>query len=386
MWGVEKKPFQEWNKEKNKTPSVVEQQKNLTQIDEKKANTMLASVVDKIKQNATLVDKIKQNATLVDKIKQNPTVENPAINQMFDQIDKNETLKDAEWNKISQLLKEWKIMQAIEEWFKIIMWSIFGDKNKQTELFFPQFKHLDADIAKLDLSHKSLSELEGLRTLFDDKIASADSVKRKISYTYMVSKIIDQYERVKDPNTNWLQIIEKQLTVWSVLLLNKKNAWVWWKMLQAVWAEDIDMTHVIVITEKWPPIKFSHATEHKFGNSSQSWVEVNVPLWEYLKWSYADVVITNPPEANKAILQQRVQNLSADEKNYTYSKTAAAKWIIWVWVGGDEKTSWKFNCWTYVQEVLWVEGKELAVPGNWLKDSKLKPSYMFTFEPDKQGS
>lgn len=365
MWGGPEIKKENPTVEKKKPVPTIEKQKTtLTKVDEKKATQILWPVVEQIKQN--------------------PTVENLIVKEMFDKIDKDNTLKDVWWNKIQELLKEWKIWEAITTWLDIIMNSIFGKKDKKTELFFPQFKHLDEDIVKLDLWNKSLTELEWLKKWFEDKVSNADSVKRKISYTYMLSKIIEQYEHRKYPNTTWLQIIEKQLTIWSVILLNKQNAGAWGKMLQSIWDWDVDMTHVIVVTEMWPPIKFSHATEHKFSNSSQSWIETNVPLWDYLKWSYADIVITNPPETNKWILQQRLQNIKADEA-FTYDKTAAIKWAVWV-DNVNWKPAWKFNCGTYVQEVLWIDGKDLAVPGNWLKDSKLKPSYMFTFEPNKQGS
>ncbi len=346
--------------------------------------------IEKQKMNLTSLSPVQAEQALwkvVDKINQNPSIENPIVKEMFAKIDKDTALKDETWGKIQDLLKEWKIREAIKAWFDLIFNSIFGskDKNKTTELFFPQFKHLEADIAKLDLWAKTPSELIELKNSFENKISSADSVKRKISYTYILSRIIEQYERKEHPAITWLQIVEKQLTVWSVILLNKQKPWVWGQLLQWVWgAADVDITHVVVITQMWPPIAFSHATEHKFSNSSQSGVETNVPLWDYLKWNSADIVITNPPQEHKKKLEQRLQNLKADEA-YTYDRGAAVKSLMWV-DGATWKTSWKFNCGTYVQEVLWMDSKDLGFPGAWLKNERLKPSYMFTFDPKNQGS
>ena len=135
---------------KTPIPTVEKQKSNLAKVDEKKATEILWSVVDKMKQN--------------------PSLDNPLVKEMFEKIDKDNTLHDESWNKIQNLLKEWKVREAIKTWFDLIINSIFGEKDKsnKTELFFPQFKHLDGDIVKLDLQHKSLSELEWLKKWFEN--------------------------------------------------------------------------------------------------------------------------------------------------------------------------------------------------------------------------
>ncbi len=390
MWWIDTKKTPDQNpaakeaqKQKEKQDGVKKATDALKNTDVKTVNAALKPALDKMQktdlQKFTDDPKIQNNpkaSEIVDLVKQWKVVEAVTL-----KIDSDPTMKDPETNKIAKLLKEWKILEAISEWFTLLFNSIFGDGNGNTELFFPQFEDLNKYIAEMNLDTKSLPELENLTKEFEEKIGKADSVKRKISYTYILSAIKVATEKKQNPETNLIKITEKQLEVGSVILLNKQKAGTWWKLLQGVSKDDVDFTHVIVITEKWPPPKFSHATEHKYWNSAQSGIETNVPLWDYLKGNYADIVITQPPQEAKQKLIARLPELQKDE-NLQYSKTAAATGIL----GINDVQKWKYNCGSYVQEILWLDGKWLAVPANWLANNKMKPTFMFTFEPDKQGS
>lgn len=358
------------DKEKNNIWGTVKNFLQKLQTEKQKLTTE-----DAVETPQTLQPTEQEIATMQEFLKQSD------VQKMIKKIDEDPKLKDPWLNKVAVLIKNWKYMEAVKVWFELIMNAIFSGKDGKTALGFPQFAFLNEDIQKLDLSTKSPAELLVLKDEFTKKIADADSVKRRISYTYIVSHIIDTYEKKDNPHVNKMQIVEKQLQVWSVLLLNKQNTGIWGKLLQWISDNDVDMTHVIVITEKWPPTLFSHATEHKYGNNAQSWVETNVPLWDYLKWNYADLVITNPPEIHRQKALERAKNIKNDEV-YQYSKTAAATWVL----GMKQIEAWKFNCWTYVQEVLGLDWQGMAVPNNWLSDRRLQPSYMVSFNPKEQWS
>lgn len=230
-----------------------------------------------------LAEQVQAAKNAEEKLQNNPYAKDKLVQTLQTKIDTDPALTDADGNKIQELLKQGKYREAIKAGFELISNAIFGGKERKTEIGFPKFRQLDEEVSKLDLGKKSTSELTSLQEYFEGKISDAGSVKRKVSYTYLLSAVKDQVAQRDEKAKSRTEIIEKQLQVGSVILLNKQNAGTGGMLLQDLSENDVDMTHVIVITEMGPPVRFSHATEHKFSNTNRSGVETNVPLWDYLK-------------------------------------------------------------------------------------------------------
>lgn len=300
------------------------------------------------------------------------------MTELDHQITTNPKLKDSLNPKIKDLLTQGKIFEAFKVGFSVLWKSIFGEK--EGEIWFPDFSDIDTWIQKLD--QKSLLQLETLLAQCQKKLEDAWSIKHKIAYTKALSAIKDRIFAQKHPemakDEAFSKKIENEVEVWTVILLNKKDPWTWGKMLQNLDNEDIDMTHVIVVTSKWPPPLFSHATEHMVGDASRAGVENDVNLIDYIKDFPADYVFLKPWIKDKQEVLSKVEKLKNAKYSYTDAALAAA---------GMRTSSWKvesYNCGAYVAEVLgfWKNADEdLALPASWLSEKRLQPSYLFTQYP-----
>lgn len=300
-----------------------------------------------------------------------------------DQIESNQKLNDPTTPNIKELLQRGEIMKAIEIGFNALWATIFWDQHSQ--LFFSQFQEIATSLQAEKLKEKSDAELNFLREQFELHSSTASSTKRRIAYTKALSIIKDEQKSRHQPELKFEEKLAQEIEVGSVLLLNKKDAGFGGKLLQNLSDEDVDMTHVIVITQKWPPLRFAHSTGQKFSNPNTGGVESDISLLEYLQQYPADIIVTTPPEEKRKKALERVKMLASQQDQLSYSNTDALLGVI----GKRETGSKSFNCGSYVAEILELEsqdGNDLSIPNNWLSDKRLKPTYMFTFDPRNQGS
>ena len=236
---------------------------------------------------------------------------------------------------------------------------------------------MEDEIKNLNLDTKTTNELTIIINQFEQKVSNSLNVKQKNAFTRAMSIVKEKLLIKNNPNADMFDVLQQEIEVWSVLLMNKSNSGFGGRLLKNISNSDIDMTHVIVITKKWPPIKFAHSWS-KF-KWKWEWVETDVDLISYLKKHHSDVVITTPPLENREKAMYRVENGIHNDENYWYSSRDALLGIMWK----ASNNEGKFNCWAYVAYVLWLDNNdnELSVPNNWLSDKRLKPTYMFTYPP-----
>lgn len=305
------------------------------------------------------------------------------INTLEDQIKNEYSGEVMQVPQIKDLLEKWEFMEAVKVWLNMLWEAVFNSQDSQ--LFFQYFTSIEETLQAEKIKDKTDAELDFLKQQLDLHIDTAWTTKQRLAYTKALSIIKDELKLRHNPDVNFETKIAEEIEEWSVLLLNKKDAGFGGKLLQSLSRDDVDMTHVIVITQKGPPIRFAHATGQKFSDRSRSGIESDVPLLEYLKQNPSDIVVTTPPVEQRKKAIEKVQLLALEEENLDYSYTDAFFGVI----GRRETQSKSFNCGAYVAEVLDIKSQDwndLAVPNNRLSDRRLKPTYMFTFDPRNQGS
>lgn len=299
------------------------------------------------------------------------------ITEVTQQISGNPAYQDMPHSQLLHLLQQGEYMEVFKLGFDILWKSIFS--QKEGEIWFPQFHDLDQREKVID--QKSHVELKELLISFDAQIAQERPIKEKIAFTKVISMLKDKIYQHEHPwSLGKKQILEdklmKELEVGSIILMNKQESWIGWRLLKNLDSNDIDMTHILVVTDKWPPPLFSHSTQNKVSNWWGSGVENDVHLIDYIGQFPWDYVILQPESCNQKQLLSAVEKL----KNASYSSTDAL-------MGALGKRELKkvgtesYNCGSYVAEVLGFGSEmdqDLAVPSNWLGVKGMKPRYLFT--------
>lgn len=227
-----------------------------------------------------------------------------------------------------------------------MLWKLITDDNRHG---FPEFNGINEELQKiLDEMPKDefyVSNLNQFLVNLDNLYLREKNIECRMAISYMKSKISDEKIRFLDWINEPYELLKRQLSVWDIILLNKKNSPfdIWTKALKIYDEKYLtDFTHVLIFIwfdENWD-ILVRHSTTatekfHKIG------VE-NTTLNSYIfdkdrsnaKWY--DIVILRP---DPTILQS-ILKLSEEKLESWYDNLSALR--QWFWLNNTFND--KYNC------------------------------------------
>ena len=320
------------------------------------------------------------------------------IDSLVNAINNNPELKDPEHKNIVQnfieSLKSWDISGAFTSLFSFLQWVMWPWQNPESTFWFKDNKEIQDFLERLSKNHDTMSitELEKQKNNLINKINWISGIKRKLWLTYALSRLLDEIVVKKDPNKLWMKWhsdwaiwdhinnmniakMAQHVKPWDVLAVNKSEQKFWDKLLTQLSDDDIDTSHVLIVTAVDPEsgkITVAHSTWSKL-NSSWKWVETNVDLAQYTNQFNGIAIATlRPPEG---VSQDLVKNVLAKNGKWYDEWAAASTALLW---SNITKNNDKYNCVELIAQsfpdTVSSKRKDWTHPSQMLQE--LKPVYV----------
>lgn len=288
--------------------------------------------------------------------------ENDGIKNWVD-ITKLESYQKFKESEIARALTIKERKSACQMFVKLI--------SNDTRNWFPEFAEINDELQNIfDQMPKDehyLKELDKFLVELDHFYAIENNVECRLAITYMKSRISDEKIRFSDWIFEVDELLKRQLKVWDIILLNKKNSPfdIWTKALKIYDEKYLtDFTHVLIFIwlDENGDILVRHSTTatekfHKIG------VE-NTTLNSYIfdkdrsnaKWY--DIVILRPDPT----IVHSILNLSEEKLESWYDNLSALR--QWFWL--DNTFNDKYNCVELVtQSVSFDENEMVHFDDSW---------------------
>jgi len=321
------------------------------------------------------------------------------IDTLVNSINSNPDLKDPENKNIVQKfidsLKSGDISWAFTSLFWFLQWVMWPWEKMDSTFWFKDNKEIQDFLTRLSWNYDkmSLTELETQKDNLINKIEWVVWVKRKLWLTYALSRLLDEIVVKRDTKKTWIMWerngiipnktpnecaiarMAQQVKPGDVLAVNKSEQKMWDKLLTQLSDDDIDTSHVLIVTgvdpESWK-ITVAHSTQSKV-NSSWKWVETNLDFGEYTKQFHGIAIATlRPPEWTSDNLVKNV--LTKDGKWYD-EWAAVSTALLWSNITKDND---KYNCVELISQSfpdnVSSKRKNRTHPSQMLEN--LKPSYV----------
>lgn len=276
-----------------------------------------------------------------------------------------------EQEKIGELLKKWKIADALTQAVELASSILFGSKKKTG---LDDFKKYNVDFDKMDDTQLQ----EQIDRLQSKVKQSWLSVNQKLRFAYALSRAKDAKSKKEKSDIKPFEALAKNIQVGDVLLMNKdgdtsgivdglksKVANDWLQITSnSIW------THTVIVTKvSGNDIEITHATVPVVKKES---------LEPYLKnYKAVDIcVLQQPPESRTKSIEHAYSLLDKPYDNTSATKQA----LLWANNGDDA-----YNCGELVADSLLaanpVKFQELenkTFPSDFLVNTYILPSYMTT--------
>ncbi len=321
------------------------------------------------------------------------------IDNLVNAVNNDPTLKDPENKSIVQKfidsLKSGDISWAFTSLFGFLQWVMWPWEKLESTFWFKDNKEIQDFLTRLSWNYDkmSITQLEHQKDNLINKIESTTGVKRKLWLTYALSRLLDEIVVKKDTNKTWIMWerngiipdktpnqcaiarMAQQVKPGDVLAVNKSEQKMWDKLLTQLSDDDIDTSHVLIVTAVDPEsgkITVAHSTQSKV-NSSWKWVETNLDFADYTKqFNGIAIAALRPPEWTSEDLVKNV--LSKDGKWYD-EWAAASTALLW---SNITKNNNKYNCVELIAQSfpdsVSVKRKNWTHPAQMLQE--LKPAYV----------
>jgi len=201
--------------------------------------------------------------------------------------DPDEPPEVIEQKKVGELLKEWKISEALQRWFDILISALIGKKKEIGLNHFKKYLIADENDGK-KIEDMTAKELQQSIDRLNNKLGSgALSVSQKLRFTYSLSKILDEKtKRETNKQMTPEQLLAANIKPWDILLANKNKIESTKNLLatKAIqYAQDDAWTHVMIVESIDPDgtVHIIHSTTDKGSNGKdgvQRWT-----LNDYIK-------------------------------------------------------------------------------------------------------
>ena len=311
----------------------------------------------------------------------------PWLNNVLTEIENQPDVPAETKKTLKEYLAAWDYMWALTEAFDLIgdiFWSLMSITSwtisETYNNILDNLKDIDFANMSKDIIGEQINKITG-------KINSETDINKKLSITYILSTFKKQFALKDNSKLNEHELLAKNITKWTVLLLNKKTSIMdWWLNIDNIkgkfgssWLEnyndslDVSFTHSVIVSNV-DPIKITHSTMKKFWEE-WSWVQ-EIPLTEYLNsYPSVNILALDMPNENKT----KALNYTKDklDKQTDYDDWVALSDQSWWYIWSDDTT--KVNCVELIAEWLWEEKiKNISDPNDFLKSGILKPTYMTT--------
>lgn len=330
--------------------------------------------LDPIKAPESLEDVVTQSVIdLYDlewEILKKNTIQTPDILktiQKYIQEDPEQPPEQEDQEKLGDLLKKWKVSEAVSAALDMIF-DIFGWSKKKAWL--DDFKKYTVDYTKV-----SDEELEKSLVRLQNKVTESWlSVHQKLRFTYAFSRAKDEKIARETPQATAFDKLAKNIQEWDILLMNKDwktttlNSKIANEWLQQ--ASNSIRTHVVMVTKvSWNDIEITHATTPAVKTDN---------LQSYLKgYTAVDLcALQQPPASRRKFIDDAKALLG---KPYD-AKAAAKQTLTWK----NERDD-KYNCGELIGEALYSANptmfkglEDKSFPSDFLMNNYLQPSYMTT--------
>ncbi len=304
------------------------------------------------------------------------------LNNALIEIDKMPDMPVESTKTIKDYLKEWNVMLAIAETLDFIwdmFWSFLNTKTWWT--FIEEYDDILNNLEEIDFQNMNKSDIEKQIKKLEIKRDNKSDINKKLSITYIISIFKEQLIKKTEPSIKSFWLLEKNITPWTVLLLNKKsqkkekfkNKAGRLALENYNDSLDVSFTHSVIVSSV-NPTKIIHSTMSKFWEE-WSWVQ-EISLQQYLSsYTSVDILALDMPQENKdKALQYSNQKLV--QKTWYDDKVALNELSWWkIWSDSIQNV----NCVELIAEWLWDSKiKDISDPNDFLKSNILSPSYMTT--------
>ena len=260
-----------------------------------------------------------------------------------------------------------------------ILWKLITDDNRHG---FPEFNEIDEELQKiLDEMTKDefyISNLNQFLVDLNNLYLREKNIECRMAISHMKSRISDEKIRFLDWINEPYELLKRQLKVWDIILLNKKNSPfdIWTKALKIYDEKYLtDFTHVLIFIwfdENWD-ILVRHSTTatekfHKIG------VE-NTTLNSYIfdkdrsNAEWYDIVVLRPDPT----IVQSILKLSEEKLESWYDNLSALR----QWFGLPNTFNDRYNCVELVtQSIFFDESQMVHFDDSW--------DYSFSWKLNKE--
>lgn len=306
------------------------------------------------------------------------------LNEALSKIDKMPDVPEKSKKTFKEYVKEWNIMWAVTEALDFIwdmFWSFLSTKNWWT--FTREYSNILNNLEDIDFQKMNKSEIEQQIKKLEIKKNSKSDINKKLSITYIISIFKEQLIKKSEPNIDKFWLLERNMTPWTVLLLNKKSKKTKKEKLKSKAGRlalenyddslDVSFTHSVIVSHI-NPTKIIQSTMSKFWEK-WSWVQ-EIPLKQYLlSYNSVDVLALDMPQENKD-KALKYSNQKLTQKTW-YDDWAALNELSWWIIWSDNIKN--VNCVELIAEWLWENKiKNISNPNDFLKSDILNPIYMTT--------
>ena len=233
----------------------------------------------------------------------------------------------------------------------------FSEINKELQNIFEQIPKDESCIHELD---KLLKELEYF-------YLKEKNIECRLAITYMKSRILDEKNKFFEWNLDSGELLKRQLKVWDIILLNKKNNPfdIWTKALKIFDEKYLtDFTHALIFIwfdENWNIlVRHSTTVTEKL---HEIWVE-NTTLSSYVfdkdrsNAEWYDIVVLRPDES----ILQSILASSEEKLGSWYDNLSALRQWLWLSNTFDDK----YNCVELItQSISFDENKKVPFSDDW---------------------
>lgn len=233
----------------------------------------------------------------------------------------------------------------------------FHDIDEELKNIFSQMPKDETYITKLD---EFLADLDRLYVL-------EENVECRLAIAYMKSRISDEKIKFLHWNLNAGELLKKQLKVWDIILLNKKNSPfdIWTKALKIFDDKYLtDFTHVLIFIwfdKDWNIlVRHSTTATEKFHRIGVENTKLDSYIFDKDRSSaeWYDIVVLRPD----ASILQSLLKLSEDKIGSWYDNLSALRQWLWLNNTFDDK----YNCVELVTQSMELdEGKRLFYSDAW---------------------
>jgi len=272
--------------------------------------------------------------------------------------------------KIGDMLKKWKISEAVSKALDMIF-SIFAGSKKKAWL--EDFKKYTTDYSSM--TQEKLDET--INWLQNRVKQSWLSIHQKLRFTYAFSRAKDEKTTRENPQSTSLEKLSKNIRPGDVLLINKWVVeWIWAKAIESIQGGN-EFTHVMIVKEikSNGEIIIIHSTTDK-GVDGRSGVQES-SLQHYIqKYKNIDILSLAPEDTYRDKLLQSVE----DKLWYDYSKKQAAEAVLGDLIPSDSNA---VTCVTLITESLidaypeqFTDLAKARLPKNLMDTLHLTPTYL----------